>query len=135
MRKNPRRNTKQRKIIFDELSRTKNHPDADGLFRIVRRRLPNISIGTVYRNLNLLRDEGKIKELALGRYSSHYDADLNRHSHFYCLGCGDISDVNEPLINRLDIRVSKDLGMAVKYHRLDFYGYCGNCKDKREVKK
>lgn len=129
--KSSRRNTKQKRIIFDELSKTKAHPDADALFRMVRRRLPNISMGTIYRNINLLRDEGKILELNCGRYSSHYDADIRNHYHFFCLDCRNIFDLDEPLLRTLDSRVSKGSGMCVEYHRIDFYGYCRNCKARR----
>lgn len=131
IKKISRRNTKQRKIIFAELSKVKTHPDADSLFRIVRRRLANISMGTVYRNLNLLRDQGKILELTCGRYSSRYDADTKSHYHFFCLACENIFDLDEPFLRSLDSRVSKQSGMSVKYHRIDFYGYCRDCKDNR----
>lgn len=131
MVKNLRRNTKQRRVILDELSKTKAHPDASALFKVVRRRIPDISIGTVYRNLNLLKGDGRIIELARGRHSSHYDADLKSHYHFFCLDCGNILDLDEPLLRSLDSEVSKRSGMTVKYHRVDFYGYCGNCKNNR----
>jgi Fur family transcriptional regulator, peroxide stress response regulator len=131
MDKNSRRNTKQRRVILGELLKTKAHPDASALFKIVRRRIPDISIGTVYRNLNLLKGDGRIIELACGRHSSHYDADLKSHYHFFCLDCGNILDLDEPLLRSLDNEVSKRSGMTVKYHRVDFYGYCGNCKNNR----
>jgi Fe2+ or Zn2+ uptake regulation protein len=131
MNKKPRRNTRQRRIIFDELSKIKTHPDASSLFRIVRRRLPNISLGTVYRNLNLLRGEGKVVELTCAKYSCHYDADTKNHYHFFCIDCDNIFDLDEPLLRDLESKVSSRSGMAVKYHRIDFYGYCRNCKDNR----
>ena len=78
-----RRATKQKGIILEELSKVKTHPTADSVFSIVRKRLPTISFGTVYRNLNLLRDDGKVLELSAGRYSCRYDATTaNHYSNF-----------------------------------------------------
>ncbi|MDP3732318.1 MAG: transcriptional repressor [Candidatus Omnitrophota bacterium] len=123
-----RRKTRQREIILEELRKTNLHPTADMLFRVVRRRLSAISFGTVYRNLNLLRDKGKILELARGRYSCHYDGDTRGHYHFFCLKCKNIFDVHLPVINNLDKKVSERLRFQVEYHRIEFYGYCKRCR-------
>lgn len=123
-----RRTSKQRNIILEELRRTNAHPTADLLFRMLRRRIPAISFGTVYRNLNLLRDQGQILELICGKYSCRYDGDTSSHHHFFCLGCKKILDVYEPILKNLDGQVNRRLGVVVKYHRVDFYGYCKNCK-------
>lgn len=128
---NRRRNTRQRQIILEELSKVKSHPKADTLFQTVRKRMPAISMGTVYRNLNLLKEEGKVLELACGRYSSHYDADTRNHYHFFCVECESIFDLDAPILQDLDITISRSSGMRVAYHRIHFYGYCRNCKDDR----
>lgn len=125
-----RRNTLQRSIILEELKKTKTHPSADHFFKIVRKRLPSISFGTVYRNLNFLKDQGQISELACGKYSCRYDGNIKEHYHFTCLKCKKIFDLDKPILNNLDEKVSKELRMSVKYHRLDFYGYCRECKTK-----
>ena len=123
-----RRKTRQREIILEELRKTNLHPKADELLSIVRRRLPAISFGTVYRNLNLLRDKGKILELARGRYSCHYDGDTRDHYHLFCFKCKNIVDVNLPVINNLNKKVSERLRFQVEYHRIEFYGYCKRCR-------
>lgn len=123
-----RRTTKQRRIILEELKKVKTHPTADSLFRTVRRKLPSISFGTVYRNLNLLKDEGQILELAYGKYSCRYDGDTKNHYHFFCLKCEKVFDLDEPILKDLDKKVSRKSGMNIKYHRVDFYGYCKDCK-------
>lgn len=123
-----RRTTKQRKIILEELMKVKTHPTADSLFRMVRRRLTNISFGTVYRNLNLLKDEGRILELTCGKYSCRYDGDTKNHCHFFCLECKNVFDLDEPILKDLDKKISIKSGMNIKYHRIDFYGYCKGCK-------
>lgn len=123
-----RRNTRQRNVILEELKKTKLHPTADLLFRMVRRRISSIGFGTVYRNLNFLRDEGKILELACGKYSCHYDGDTRNHYHFFCLGCKGVFDLEIPILEKLDRQVAEKTAMTVKYHRIDFYGYCKKCK-------
>ncbi len=123
-----RRNTKQRRIVLEELRKVKTHPTADVLFRMLRRRLPDISFGTVYRNLNLLRDEGEVLELTCGKYKCHYDGDTSIHYHFLCLKCKNVFDVDMPVLGNLDEEVSKRLKFQVVYHRVEFYGYCRDCK-------
>lgn len=126
-----RRETKQRQIILEELTKVKSHPRADVLFGMVRKRLPSISMGTVYRNLNLLKDEGKVLELACGKNSCHYDADTQNHYHFFCVQCESIFDLDEPIVKGLDEAISKNYKMKVEYHRMNFYGYCRNCQGNR----
>lgn len=123
-----RRTTRQRKLILEELRKVKTHPTADSLFRAARRRLPSVSFGTVYRNLNLLKDEGQILELTCGKYSCRYDGDTKNHYHFFCLKCKKVFDLDEPILKDLDKKVSRKSGMNIKYHRIDFYGYCKDCK-------
>jgi Fe2+ or Zn2+ uptake regulation protein len=131
MKKNiSRRATKQRKIILEELRRVRTHPTADSIFKMVRKRLPSISFGTVYRNLNLLKDEGKILELTCGKYSCHYDGNPQMHYHFFCLHCGKIFDIEELNLEDLNKMLNKKSDFVARYHRLDFYGYCGKCYKK-----
>ncbi|MCM8803740.1 MAG: transcriptional repressor [Candidatus Omnitrophica bacterium] len=125
-----RRNTKQRKAILEELKKLKTHPTSYTLFRILKRKFPKISLGTIYRNLNILKEEGKILELTGGKYGCHYDGCTEQHYHFFCIGCNNVFDLEIPVFKGLDKKVSKKGGIEVKYHRLDFYGYCQNCKKK-----
>lgn len=124
-----RRKTKQRSVILEVLRKTKAHPSADLLFKMVRRKIPSISFGTVYRNLNLLRDQGQILELFCGKYSCRYDGNLKNHYHLFCIKCENIFDIDEPLLRNLDHRISQRSGFTIKHHRLDFYGYCRDCKE------
>lgn len=122
-----RRLTKQRRIILEELKKTKSHPTADKIFLMVRKRIPKIGFGTVYRNLNLLREQGDILELFCGKYSCRYDGDTSPHYHFFCLKCQKVLDLDIPVLKDLEKKVGKK-GLEVKYHRIDFYGYCQDCK-------
>ena len=97
---------------------------------MVRRRLPRVSLGTVYRNLRLLVAEGLVKELP-GPHA-RFDGNLSDHHHFTCLGCGRISDVpgpaTEPHSRALCGRVAAQAGVSVTHHRIEFYGRCLECQ-------
>lgn len=122
-----RRITRQKRAILEELKKVKTHPTAKIIFKMVKRRMPSVSFGTVYRNLNLLKNECKILELASGKRSSHYDGDTRDHCHFFCTACKKIYDLDSPTLNDLDKTVSERSGFLVSYHRIDFYGYCKKC--------
>ena len=78
--------TRQRRIILEELRKMDSHPTAAKVYEIVRHRLPNISLGTVYRNLNVLDDLGLLQKIQYGN-ASHYDGNLQRHYHLKCVQC------------------------------------------------
>jgi len=128
------RQTKQRKFILEELKKLKTHPTAEELFLQFKKKMPNLSFSTVYRNLNFLRDKGEILELNLGKYSSRYDADINQHHHFFCLGCNRIFDIYFSSNDMLTRHIEEKLNFKVKYQRRDFYGYCKDCKGKTRDK-
>ena len=104
------------------------HPSAEALFKMVRRRLPSISFGTVYRNLNVLRDDGEILELACGRRSCRYDGNPARHYHFVCRSCEGIYDIDADMVRGVDGKALERAGYEVSGWRVDFYGTCKRCK-------
>ena len=128
--KTVRRNTKQRQIILDELCKVKTHPSADTIFKMVRKRIPDISYGTIYRNLNLLKDENRVLELSFGKHSCRYDGMVKEHFHLFCLKCENVFDVEEAGLGRLDKKIADKMNFRVEYHRLEFFGYCDSCKTK-----
>ena len=89
-----RRETKQRKAILNVLRRTDSHPTADRIYDEVRKVIPNISKGTVYRNLKILREGGKISELNLNGTVSRYEGNNENHYHFRCEKCGRVFDLD-----------------------------------------
>lgn len=123
-----RRSTNQKRAILEGLRVVKTHPSAEELFTRIKRIIPALSLGTVYRNLRLLRDEGSIIELTCGKYACRYDGDVNPHSHFFCLICGHISDVAISAAGNLEKDVAAQTKGAVRYYRLIFYGECQDCK-------
>ena len=87
------RMTRQRRAILEELGKTKAHPSADDLYRVVRKLMPRISLGTVYRNLEVLTDLGLAKKIGPPESRTRYDGNLEDHYHFRCMNCGNIYDV------------------------------------------
>lgn len=129
MRGRSTRQTEQRKTIYAIVAAVKSHPTADRIYDAARRRLPAISLGTVYRNLQVLESEGKIRALNFGGRATRYDADLSDHYHFLCRGCGAIFDVEKP--DGSDAHVGTLLrrrGFRATGHRLEFHGLCGACQ-------
>jgi Fur family ferric uptake transcriptional regulator/Fur family peroxide stress response transcriptional regulator len=122
------RMTKQKKIILDILQNTKCHPTADWIYQEARKILPEISLGTVYRNLRILKEQGKILELNYGSTFSRYDGNSSNHYHFVCQKCGKVFDVDMDRIDYIENEVNKKLDAVVINHRLEFYGICKDCK-------
>jgi Fe2+ or Zn2+ uptake regulation protein len=119
--------TKQRDIILEELRNVTTHPNADEIYHMVRNRIPNVSFGTVYRNLRILKELGEILELDYGKSSSRFDGNPDNHYHFACDVCGSIYDLNVPIKAELDEELSSKTGFKITRHRTEFYGICPNC--------
>jgi len=121
--------TKQKKAILEVLAGTRSHPDAGWIYRQVRIKIPNISLGTVYRNLRLMRDNGEILEVYCGGNPGRFDAETRNHYHFKCNICGNIIDIDIPVDHKLDHEMNRKTGLDIRYHRTDFYGLCDSCKN------
>ncbi len=122
------RKTKQKDAILRVVKETNSHPTALWVYEHVREEIPNISLGTVYRNLKLLKQEGKISELALAGALSRFDGRVPRHYHFRCEKCGHVFDVDQPVQNELNQRLIAKTGFKVSYHILEFRGLCPDCQ-------
>jgi Fur family transcriptional regulator, peroxide stress response regulator len=122
------RETRQKEIILLILHGTREHPTADWVYEQARRRMPHISKGTVYRNLAILIEEGKISELNLSGTVTRYELKQKPHYHFRCEQCGRVFDIKEPVKEDLDRRVEADTGFKVIYHQLEFCGLCRDCQ-------
>jgi len=120
------RDTKQRRVVFEAIRGTLSHPTADWIFDRVRTTLPKISLGTVYRNLAVLKDEGMVREIYGSDRRAHYDANTTQHAHFICSECGSISDVHG--LPECDWRDAKELvGCEITEQRIEFVGACQAC--------
>ena len=125
-----RRETRQREVILNVLRSADSHPTADWIYDEVRKVIPNISKGTVYRNLKILREKGEISELNLSGTVSRFEGRQENHYHFRCDKCGQVFDLDEPVNNDLDERVARKTGFKVSYHQLGFRGLCKDCQQK-----
>jgi len=123
-----RRDTKQREAILRILRSTKSHPTADWIYEEVRKEIPNISKGTVYRNLAVLQENGQVSELNLNGTVSRFEAKQESHYHFRCERCDRVFDVGEPVHRDLDQEVAKRTGLKISYHQLEFRGLCHDCE-------
>jgi len=121
------RMTRQRRIIMEEFQTPGGHLTADDVYVSVRRKLPNISLGTVYRNLEILSQAGLIRKLTLGGGQRHYDGGLHRHYHVRCLRCGKIRDIPAESLGDLD-EAARGYGFEILGHQLEFEGICQECQ-------
>jgi Fe2+ or Zn2+ uptake regulation protein len=121
------RMTRQRKVILEELRKVNTHPSADKIYEMVRKRLPRISLGTVYRNLEILSASGEIQKLELGCTSKRFDGIADNHYHIRCLHCDRVVDAPSDF----DVAVNHDLKNTTNFkiigHRLEFIGICPDC--------
>ena len=132
------RNTKQRKAIFDAIENHGGHLTADDIYRLVKRRFPRLSLGTVYRNLRVLVEQGGLRELDFGMAVTYFETTKDSHYHLICRVCGRIADADIPVERRLQSVVghARSLdGFRIENHRLDFIGVCAACQSKPEKTK
>ncbi len=118
----------QREAILDLLQADRNHLTADEVHRKVRREFPSLSLGTVYRNLRILQEMGKVDELVYDGGSSHYEARREPHYHVVCRQCRRIEDVHAPLEESPADSMRFPSGWSVDAHRLEFTGLCSGCR-------
>lgn len=119
--------SRQREVIKDFLCTRKDHPTADIVYMNVRLQYPNISLGTVYRNLTLLSDMGEILRLRVGDGVDHFDADTSPHNHFVCTKCGSVIDLEMENIDYITEIAAKNFNGRIEGHTTYFYGICGDC--------
>lgn len=119
--------SRQRESIKQYLMGTKSHPTADAVYRHVRTEYPNISLGTVYRNLNFLVERGEIIRLTCGDGSEHYDADTSKHYHFICRECERVSDLSVEPLNHVNTLASVGFDGIIESHTILFHGVCPEC--------
>jgi Fur family ferric uptake transcriptional regulator len=124
---NNQRMTIQKRIILEELEKTKKHPTAEALFGKVKKRLPEISIGTVYRNLELLAESGKAQRLVDRKRKNRFDGNPERHFHIECTNCGRVDDLPDNTARILENDI--DIDYEITGYNLHFYGLCPDCKD------
>ena len=124
------RTTQQRTIILEELRNRKDHPSADEIFSRVRKRLPRISLGTVYRNLEILTQLGEIQELKLSGSLKRYDWNPNKHYHIRCVNCDRVENAPIAPLNQIEDDLYQATVFEIIGHNLEFTGLCPDCTQK-----
>jgi len=125
------RSSRQRDVVLDVVRSTMEHPTAEWVYRQARRHLPHISLGTVYRNLKRLADDGLVREVHTAGHPARFDGNTGRHYHIRCLGCGRVNDL--PV--SVDVQLEEEARQATNYHVLghsvEIQGLCPVCQGDR----
>ncbi len=121
--------TPQRQVILEELAKVKTHPTANEVYDMVRKRLPRIGLGTVYRNLELMADNGMILKLEVGGSQKRFDATTDLHYHIRCTRCGKVDDIELGAMPQLDQLAADTSDYQVLGHHIEFSGICKTCAD------
>lgn len=122
--------THQRLEVFQEVAQAADHPDAEQVFQRVRKRMPTISLDTVYRTLWLLNDLGLIITLGTSRERTRFDANLSRHHHFVCTRCGFTRDFYSDDLNNLRLPELVGALGSVEATLVEVKGVCRECAEK-----
>ena len=123
------RKSKKRDRMLEILRNTSSHPTADWIYTQLKKEFPGLSIGTVYRNLHILIEEGLAKKIDSGSTFDRFEANTALHYHFICEGCGKIIDLELSVDNSLNDMVNNMTNYHARYHNLEFFGRCEQCEE------
>ena len=122
------KNSKQRDAIKSFLMTRYDHPTAETVYMNVKKEFPNISLGTVYRNLSLLSEIGEIQKLSTGIGPDRFDGNPSPHYHFICNHCGSVLDLDVTGLDHINVLASQNFDGEIEGHLIYFYGKCPDCK-------
>lgn len=118
--------SRQREMIYEQVKNHPTHPTADEIYNALKKNCPNLSLGTVYRNLNLLSEMGLLTKVHLGE-KDRFDGNTEPHCHFFCEKCGKVFDVEDSSINGIEKRVLATSGHFITQVRVNLHGICREC--------
>ena len=121
------RMTRQREIILQELRKVTTHPSADEIYSMVRKVMPKISIGTVYRNLELLFQRGYVAKIEISGNQMRFDGNPQKHFHVSCIECSRIDDLGKDVVKRIDFDSDQIGDFNIIGYTLHFNGICKQC--------
>lgn len=127
------RMTHQREIILAELQRSKTHPTADELYERIKRKLPRISLATVYRNLEILSEAGLIRKLEISGRQKRFDWDPVEHDHVFCTQCQRVDNIAAPGNVAPRLEPTQEKGYRITGCRIEFFGLCPKCQQQNEI--
>jgi|WetSurMetagenome_2_1015567.scaffolds.fasta_scaffold63298_2 Fur family transcriptional regulator, peroxide stress response regulator len=120
--------SRQRERILGVLKSTNSHPSADWLYHQLKKDMPRLSLGTVYRNLNTLIAQGFVQRLPIEDGIDRFEATIEPHYHLVCEQCGSVTDFSMPHPIGINVQAEKLSNFKIKRHRIDFYGLCSKCQ-------
>jgi Fur family ferric uptake transcriptional regulator len=123
--------TTQRQIILEELAKVTSHPTANEVYDMVRKRLPRIGLGTVYRNLELMADSGVILKIEVGGTQKRFDATVYPHYHIRCSACGKVDDIDMPVQLHINDAAAAATSYEILGHHIEFSGLCSDCRQQK----
>lgn len=127
------RNTSQRASILEIIRHGQGHLDADEVHRRARKTQPRLSLSTVYRTLQTLKELGLIEEVHLDETHHHYEIkDADKHHHLICLGCGKVVEFASSALKKMENEVSRENGFEITGTEVRMTGYCPECRKESE---
>jgi Fur family peroxide stress response transcriptional regulator len=127
LRKKGYKATSQRIAICRFALRSRDHPSAQRIYKEVRPAYPTVSLATVYKTLHVLKELRMVQELALAEGDARFDSYMEPHANLVCRGCGNISDVDDPMTREMIARVASRARFTLTGQRFDIYGICERC--------
>lgn len=127
------RRSKKRDAMLELMRSTERHPSADWIYHQMRELYPDISLGTVYRNLNQLTEEGLVKSVGVVNGQERFDAYIQPHSHFVCTRCGEVMDLPNCISEETIAPLGEQYGFVEQSYEFHIYGLCGDCANQKAV--
>jgi len=121
--------TPQRVAIVDYLLRTDDHPSAEHIHKIIQKNYPMVSLSTVYKTLDLLKEKKLVNEIEVDG-EARYDAHTDAHINLVCTNCGKIDDLDEDSLNEIQGRAARKSKYLILKSNFELIGYCSSCKSK-----
>lgn len=124
------KHSRQRESIKNFLLGRTDHPTAEMIYTNLRKEMPTLSLGTVYRNLSLLSEIGEINKISTGIGPDHFDGNTTPHNHFICRNCGQIIDLKMESIQHINEIAAEQFCGTIEGHVIYFHGICPDCMNK-----
>jgi Fur family peroxide stress response transcriptional regulator len=121
--------TPQRVAILDYLLKTDDHPSAEFIHKIIQKKYPMVSLSTIYKTLDLLKEKKLVNEIEVNG-EARFDAHTDAHINLVCMNCGNIDDVDEDSLNEIKNRAARKSKYLILKGSFELFGYCTNCKSK-----
>ncbi|MDX9839867.1 MAG: transcriptional repressor [Desulfobulbus sp.] len=125
------RMTHQREVVLHELQRCQNHPTADELYGRIKKKLPRISLATVYRNLEILAEAGLISKLEVSGRQKRFDWDPTVHAHVSCVCCHRVDNLDSSSLPCPRVKPEQQQGYEITGCRIEFFGVCPTCRQQK----